>query len=267
MDLKNETLDQLVEALLKSSKYKGISQDLIRSIGLQELAKRSNLKETIKSTKNKLHQVGEIYLDKVQYAQWLDQLRQSEKGHFVGICKEIMGYHASTRERLPIIDQFYSVVLADLPPIRSVLDLACGFNPLAIPLMGFPENEPVTYYAYDIFEDMINFLNDFLSIIQVHGYAQSCDIIRACPTQKVDIAFVLKAIPCLEQIDKRVGARLLQSINADHILVSFPVQSLSGHNKGMILNYETRFRELVANTSWSVKRFELATELVFRITT
>ena len=54
------------------------------------------------------------------------------------------------------------------------------------------------------------------------------DVIANCPTQAVDIAFVLKTIPCLEQVDKTAGIELLNQLQARNIVVSFPVHSLAG---------------------------------------
>ena len=59
----HDQLDQLVNAVLASRKYKSISQDLIKNLGSQELAKHHPLKEAIKATKNKLHQIGGAYLE------------------------------------------------------------------------------------------------------------------------------------------------------------------------------------------------------------
>ncbi len=263
-----QQIDRLVEAVLASSKYKSISSDFIRYIGTQELARRHNLKEAIKSTKNKLHQVGGAYQDTTpRYALWLAELKQvSQSGnreHFLDTCKWIMGHHSSTRERLPILEQFYSTILADLPPISSVIDIACGLHPLAIPWM--PLSEHAQYYVYDVYKDMIGFLNDCMALMPVQGYAKTCDVIHYCPTHKVEVAFILKAIPCLEQIDKSAGMQLLESINADHLVVSFPAHSLGGKHKGMVTNYETRFYELAANNTWSIQRFEFPGELVFLI--
>ena len=264
----DQPIDQLVEAVQASSKYKSIGSDFIRYIGTQELARRHNLKEAIKSTKNKLHQVGGAYQDAPpRYAWWLDQLKQASRSgnrqHFLDMCKWIMGHHSSTRERLPILEQFYSTILADLPPIRSVIDIACGLHPLAIPWMSLSEH--AQYYAYDIYEDMVGFLNDCMALMPVQGYADTCDVIHYCPTQKVDVAFILKAIPCLEQVDKSTGLHLLESINADYLVVSFPAHSLGGKNKGMIPNYESRFYKQVAHKSWSIQRFEFPGELVFLV--
>jgi 16S rRNA (guanine(1405)-N(7))-methyltransferase len=264
----SEYLDQLVDAVLASRKYKNISQDLIKNLGSQELAKHYSLKEAVKATKNKLHQIAGAYLEgEAPYASWLAELKhasqQEDKTQLRHVCMSIMRNHVSTRERLPILEQFYAILLADLPPINTVIDLACGLHPLAIPWM--PLGEHVQYYTYDIYKDMTNFLNDFMAIINIQGYAQSCDVIQSCPTHHVDLAFMLKAIPCLEQVYKTATLRLLDTINADHLLVSFPVHSLGGRKKGMAANYEARFRELVAHKNLSVERFEFASELVFRI--
>jgi 16S rRNA (guanine(1405)-N(7))-methyltransferase len=265
-----QQIDNLVEAVLASSKYKSIDSAFITYVGTQELTRRHNLKEAIKSTKNKLHQVGGAYQDNApRYAFWLDKLEQASRSgnreYFLDVCQWIMGHHSSTRERLLILEQFYSTILADLPPIKSVIDIACGLHPLAIPWM--PLREHAQYYAYDIYKDMIGFLNDCMALMPVQGSGKTCDVIHNCPSQKVDVAFLLKAIPCLEQVDKSAGIRLLESINADHIVVSFPSHTLGGKNKGMVTNYEARFYEQVAHKPWSIRRFVFPGELVFLVAT
>jgi 16S rRNA (guanine(1405)-N(7))-methyltransferase len=261
-------IDRLTEAVLASTKYKSIDVNFIRYIGKQELFRHRNLKEAIKSTKNKLHQVGGAYQTSTpHYSVWLDELkfakRSGNEAQFLDMCKWIMQYHSSTRERLPILEQFYSTIFATLPPISSVIDIACGLHPLAIPWM--PLNEHVQYFAYDIYEDMIGFLNESLALMAVQGLGKVSDVIESCPTQKVDVAFILKAIPCLEQLDKEAGLRLLETINASYLVVSFPAHSLGGKNKGMVTNYESRFYKLVEHKPWSIQRFEFPGELVFLI--
>ena len=126
-------------------------------------------------------------------------------------------------------------------------------------------SDGATYYAYDIYEDMVEFLRAFMAFTPVDGHAVACDVLGSCPRPRVDLALVLKTIPCLEQIDKSAGARLLDTIDADHILVSFPVHSLGGRDKGMPANYEARFQALVAGKDWTIQRFAFATELAFLI--
>lgn len=266
----SQPLDELIAAVRASAKYRAVDPELIRAIGADELAKRKRLKEAIKATKNKLHQVGGAYQppDGPGYSQRsLDALQQAvaagDQQQLRATCAEIMALHASTRERLPIIEQFYATVLAELPPVRSVIDLACGLNPCALPWMGLPAD--VRYTAYDIYQDMIDFINACFAILGVQGQAAVRDVIQQPPTERADLALVLKTLPCLEQIDRDASQRLLDALDVDHLLVSFPAQSLGGREKGMAAHYEARLRALTAERPWRVTRFAFASELAFLI--
>ena len=261
-------LEALVDAVLKSAKYSNLSPELIRELGARELANRRNLDEAIKATKRKLHQIGGAYtVGSREYARWLAELRiavqSGQRDDLLACCKRMMSYHASTKERLPILERFYAETLVGIPPPRVVLDLACGLNPLALPWM--PLAEDAEYYAYDIYQDMAEFLNEFLVLTGTRGRAEARDVLRRPPEQPADLALLLKAIPCLEQIDAAAVLHLLEYVNARHMLVSFPVRSLGGRSKGMLEHYEARFAALVAGKPWEIKRFAFATELAFLI--
>jgi 16S rRNA (guanine(1405)-N(7))-methyltransferase len=261
-------LDSLVGSIVESSKYHTISEDLIRNIGLRELTVRRNFKDAVKATKNKLHQIAGAFLDgRPHYANWIAEFTAATNTNDENLlrqtCLAMMGLHASTRERVRILDTFYTTIFAGLPPIRSILDLGCGLNPLALPWMRLDQD--VTYYACDIYTDMMSFLNTFFQLINVRGYAQVCDLATAPSTQPVDVALVFKLLPTLEQLDKNAGFQLLQAINATHMLVSFPVRSLGGRDRHMVEQYESRFQQMIQAQGWLSERFEFATELVFRV--
>jgi 16S rRNA (guanine(1405)-N(7))-methyltransferase len=276
-----DQLEQLVTAVLASPKYRHVCAEFVRNVGARELLKRRGLKEAIKGTKNKLHQVGGAYLeDELTYGAWLEMLHGNAPLPLTGemspppgiggwndrlrqLCAAFMAHHASTRERLASLDRFYATTLGELAPLRRVLDVACGLNPLAIPWM--PLREDAEYYAFDIYHDLAAFLNEYLAFIGVKGWAKACDVIQSPPPKEADVALLLKAIPCLEQVDKAAGHRLLEGLNAACLLVSFPAYSLGGRSKGMVVNYEAHFRELVAGKPWAIRRFEFPTELVFLV--
>lgn len=263
-----EALATLIASIHGSVKYRDVCIEVIGNIGARELAKRRNLKEAIQATRNTLHQVSGAYLNsKEHYSRWLAELRTAvqsqDNGAVRDVCTRIMSSHASTRERLPILDRFYTEILAELSPIHSVVDIACGLNPLTLPWM--PLANDAMYYAYDISENTMSFLTACLSLLGVQGHAQACDVLQSCPTQKVDVALLLKAIPCLEQIDKKAGHTLLHAIQAGAIIVSFPVRSLGGKNKGMVEHYNAHFRTLITDETWDIQRFEFTTELVFLV--
>jgi len=258
----------ITQSVLSNPKYQDICESFVVDIAKSELLKRKTLKDSIKGTKSKLHQVAGAYIvGQRNYDKWLREIEiahnSGDHAEFLRICLAIMGHHASTKERVPFLQDFYKSVFSDLGPVHSVLDIACGLNPLAIPWMPLAPHS--TYYAYDIYGDLTTFLDAFFKIVDVDGYAQTQDIIKSVPSQKVDVALILKTIPCVEQVDKTAGYRLLESINAETIIVSFPIYSLGGRSRGMAENYVQRFHELTADKKWHVRRFDFPTELVFRI--
>lgn len=262
----DEDLEALVAAVGRSAKYGAISPALVRRLGAEELAKRRNLKAAVKATKNRLHQVGGAYFTaRIDYEAALAQLAaaRDEPAVFRQTCRDLMRRHASTRERLPILEQFYGRLLADLPPIHRVLDVACGLNPLALPWM--PLAPPVEYFAYDIFGDMMAFLQAFFPLVGVNGRAIQQDILTTPPVETADLALILKTLPCLEQAQKGAAAALLDGIQAKALLISYPAQSLGGRGKGMVDTYEAQFRALAHGRGWQVGRFEFQTELAFLV--
>ncbi|MHB1296036.1 MAG: class I SAM-dependent methyltransferase [Anaerolineae bacterium] len=258
----DDALEELVRTVLAAGKYRQVAPDVVRRIGARELAARRSLKEAVKATRNKLHQVGAAYQpERARYGAWLEELRRAPD--LRAACAGIMAQHASTRERLPILPIFYETVLAGLAPVRSVLDVACGYNPLAIPWMQ-PWLEPGAFYrAYDIYTDLAGFLNEAILLLGACPAAEARDVLAPLPADVVDVAYLLKAIPCLEQLEKDAGSRLLAGIPARHLVVSFPVHSLGGRAKGMPAHYEEHLSELTAGGGWDVRRHLFETELVF----
>jgi 16S rRNA (guanine(1405)-N(7))-methyltransferase len=115
----------------------------------------------------------------------------------------------------------------------------------------------------DIYQDMLDFLGQFLALLEISGRTTAADVLEFSLEREVDLALILKAIPCLEQLDRDAGGRLLASIPANHLLVTFPVYSLGGRSVGMAETYSAHFEELVSGGNWSVRRFEFSTELAF----
>lgn len=265
---RDDDLDALVDAVLRSSKYRDVSPALVRAVGAAELEKRPSLKTAVKATKNKLHQVGGAYRDgRPDYEKGLALLRAAvgDAAAFRAACREMMQWHASTRERLPILDLFYEQTLAGLPPVRTVLDVACGLNPLSRPWMPFGED--VVYTAYDIYADAMAFVAQFMALAGINGRAAVRDVLHDPPTEPVDLAFVLKTLPCLEQLDKNAADTLLDALNARYLLISYPTASLGGRGKGMVETYTAHFEALAHGRSWTYRRFVFATELAFLVQT
>lgn len=261
-----DNVDALVAAVCDAPKYRNLDAGLVRSVAATEIAKGHTGRDAVKATRNKLHQVAGAYLvDKPNYAAWLRDLQAAvgDPANLRGTCRRIMAHHASTRERLPILEQFYPAIFAGLGPIYSVMDLACGLNPVALPWMALPPG--VAYFACDVYADQVEFLNGWLACVGRPGRAEQCNLLAGPPAHGADVALLLKTIPCLEQAHRAAGQRLLEEIDARVLIVSFPVQSLGGRKKGMPEQYAGHLETLAAGKPWRIERFDFATELVFRI--
>ncbi len=262
-----DELEELVTAVLISPRYRHVSAALVRHIGARELAARRSLKEAIKATKNKLHQVGGAYFaTRLDYARALADLRAAagDEDAFRAACRAVMGLHASTRERLPILAEFYRLTLADLPPIRTVLDVACGLNALAWPWMPF--GRETRYIGCDMYADMVEFVAAFMQLAGIAGETAVCDVVTQPPSQPVDLALLLKLLPVLAQVEATAVPRLLDALQARYLLISFPTTSLGGQGKGMVDTYEAQFWRWATGRNWQVRRFLFATELAFLVT-
>jgi 16S rRNA (guanine(1405)-N(7))-methyltransferase len=264
----NDTVNRIIAAIQASKKYQRIDPHLIEKLALQSLQRYPTYKLALKATKTKLHQVGTIYQnDNMPYVDWFHQLEQAhlaaDEAQFKKISQSIMQQHVSTRERLPIQTSFYEQIFAHLPPIHSILDVACGLNPLNLPWMPLPAGTPITYYASDIFSDMLTFLNKVFRLRGIQGHATLCDLTQQVPQQTADVAFILKTIPCLEQVHKNIGADLLGTLRTQHLVVSYPTKSISKKDVGMSDFYADQFHNLVKHTAWQTTRLDFENELVF----
>jgi 16S rRNA (guanine(1405)-N(7))-methyltransferase len=260
--------EALAQKVMANPKYKRVDKDLVIRLSHEAMSKGLTGKPAVKYVRNKLHQVGGAYFKhKIDYAAEQAQLEQlptdRHSDQVTAFCQKTMRMHASTAERLPILDEFFQTCLAPIAPVASVLDLACGLNPLAIPWM--PLADSAQYFTCDVYLDMLDLIESFFIHINLDGRTSACDLVSAIPTLKAQVAFLLKSIPCLEQMDKTIGIRLLEGIQAEHILVSFPVHSLGGKNKGMQDFYREHFTDMIKDKPWYMREFLFKTELAFLV--
>ena len=258
----------LVHQVTANSKYQQIAESLIYRLSEEAITKGLSGRSAVKYVRNKLHQVGGAYfkktIDYTEVGNVLEKLPKDLGSDLVkSFCRETMRKHSSTAERLPILDNFFHTCLAPITPVISILDLACGLNPLAIPWMPLADN--AQYLACDIYLDMLAFINRFFKDFNLAGKTQPCDLVAKLPTETTQVTFLLKSIPCLEQLDKAIAIRLLDQIQSEHILVSFPVQSLGGRSKGMQNFYRGHFLDLISGRSWETREFLFETELAFLV--
>jgi 16S rRNA (guanine(1405)-N(7))-methyltransferase len=254
---------QVAQLLQGSRKYADVDAGLIDTLIHSEGAKASSAKEAAKRVKRKLHQMVGAYLDvDVPFAEWLEQLRAAaDSATREQVCRNLLLQHTSTRERAAELLDIYGAIFADQTP-GTVLDLACGLNPLGRCFMPLPAD--TLYLAADVHRGLIGFLNDAFMLLGLSGRAFTHDLLSGPPAVAADAVLLLKALPCLEQADRAVGRSLLLALQAPLIVVSFPTASLGGGKRGMASFYEQHFRALLPN-SFDCEMHRFATELVFKL--
>lgn len=257
-------IDTVYQKLKESKKYKYLYDEVLYRIADWAL-KRFDGKRAVKAAKNKLHQVYGAYFEAFQPGkiQKLFDKIPVEPGveSLKAIALEIMQSHTSTSERLPYMEQFYSDLFQRIAKPKKVLDLACGLHPFGVQWMGL---EPgAEYYAYDIDTRLSVLINGFFKYLSPCYRSRCSDILVSLPGIEAEAVFLLKTLPCLEQQEKGVSERIITSLKAKHIVISFPSKTLTGKAKGMGNYYHTFAMELINRLNLDYFKLEYPNEVFY----
>jgi len=263
-----DLIQNQVESILQSKKYRqmGIPVETLRDIVTEEMAHFRSSKDAQKSVRHKLHTIMAPYLGDPDYPAEQARLQQMPPDlapdELRSFGTSILKAHASTRERLPILDAFYKGIFAHTGSPKTVLDLACGLNPFAVPWMGL---DPGTqYYAYDIHQPRIDLINQFFVRLGMQPLARVADILLQPPQLEADVAFLFKEAHRLEQRRRGSNLPLWKALKVRHLLVSLPSSSLSGQHD-LAERQQHLVRTIIAGQPWQVVEMTFGTEMVFCI--
>jgi len=225
-------LAKLIGEIKSSRKYRdtGIPDETVGDILRQELARHAKPSEALRSAKAILHNVMAPYLGDPDYSQArsaLDAAFASGSPDTVQqAAREILAQHDSTRERMPYLADFYAPIREACPGLHTVLDLACGLNPFALPWMVLPND--AAYHAYDIHQPRVELVNHFLGGLGLAPLAEARDVLVNPPQVEADAAFLFKEAHRIEKRRKGASRSLVQSLHARVIFISLPNRSLDG---------------------------------------
>jgi 16S rRNA (guanine(1405)-N(7))-methyltransferase len=261
-------LDEVVGQLAASGKYAGLCQATLERIAGRALERQPRPQDAVKAAKRKLHQAFAAYLDPGAVA--LAERRTAELGSeptrqaIEAAAREILRHHASSGERLDFLETFYGALWQATGAPRHVLDLACGLSPFALPFMGLGPD--CRYDAIDIDTSLMAAADRFRAVFGQPGEARADDILVHPPQTAVDVVLLLKTLPCLDRQEPGTSARLLARLQARAIVVSYPVRSLGGRQKGMTQTYRASFNRLAETLGRNATELDLGGELVFVLT-
>ena len=268
MMLTPEQTTSLINQILAQRLYRGldIPPETVEDLIQREADEGKNERTIIKNVRRKMHHLMADYLGDVDYAQaekWLEKAYSSpDKGSIKETCTRIMSCHASTRERLAHLENFYQSIFAACGQPETILDLACGLNPFALPWMNLP---PATqYHAYDIHSPRIRLINRFFRLEQRPMLGEVRDILVDPPEHSADMAFFFKEAHRMEQRRKGANRELWQALKVKTLVVSLPAASLSGQH-----DLSRQMRTLVDTTlsglQWKLQELQSGNEIIFCI--
>ena len=210
--------DELLAKLASNKKYGDVHPDAIRRAIEECEGRYKKAKDLEKAVREKLHGITSAFND-------LIRARSSDE------LESLLARHASTRERLPLerMDALYNRIFEVTGEPQSILDLACGLNPLYL-LRRY--SCPVT--GIDVSRSCIELLSSESNFTGRWG-----DLLNSAsvPPERFHIALLFKILPLLERQSSGAAVELMERIDAEYLVVSFPTRTLGGRNVGMERNY------------------------------
>lgn len=239
-----------------SKKYKDVCPDTVRRVFETERAKYKSEKEADKAAKAHLHQITGAFMtaDEMKLA---DKLFTAYKEGDESAFDKTLRLHSSTRERMQGAEALYSRILEAAGRPQTVLDLACGMNPLILGKMG------LAVYGMDISGGCVRLVNEWAAACGWNVRAVCADLLCDPPMEKADMALMMKLLPVLEQQKKGSAMALMESVPAETACVTFPMRTLGGRKVGMEQHYSEWFEGNLTDAFEIIERFVEADELCY----
>ncbi|NLB70485.1 MAG: hypothetical protein GX797_00575 [Chloroflexi bacterium] len=267
--LSENEINKLIQAVHSSRKYRSLllPDDLLRNLILVNSSTSKNLAELKTNFRKVLHNVIAPYLEDIDYEQETRQLQKIaptlvHPESLKAYCLEIMSKHASTKERLPHLEQFFDVIYKTAGSPNSVLDLACALDPLCLPWMNLQPD--ASFKAYDFNGARIGYLQAFFQIAFPGAQAFRQDILLNPPPERADCAFFFKEAHRMEKRQPGATRILIENTDVHTFILSLPAMDLKGHH-----SLEATHRHLVEktleDTNWQQDIRQVGNELLFFI--
>lgn len=259
-------VEEMIRSLVHSKKYAAlqISEQTVRDVLLGELAHHRHPKDALKAARAVLHNIVAPYLGDPDYPAAMVELSAAfsigTEEAIWGACRSILEQHVSTRERLPLLPEFYERLWQITGVPEVIVDVACGLNPLTLPWMGLPRS--VHYYAYDIHTPRIGLINHFMHLWGLPSLAEVRDCLVELPTVAGDVALIFKEVHRMEQRRRGVSRRLVERLRVRWVMISLPTESMHGGHD-LLQRQRALVSNLLTGTDWRVVEALFPGEVVF----
>ena len=175
----------------------------------------------------------------------------------IGEIQKLLNTHSSTKERIDFYPTLKEIIRKT--GAKSILDLGCGINPLAL------ADLKVKYYASDINLSDLNLVKNFFEKKKIDGEVFICDLtkIENCKLPEVDLVLLLKVFDILGKEDYKIAKRVLEAIKSKHLIISFSTRTLSG--KKMNRPRRLWFEKLLNSSFYRFDTLSSANEIFYLV--
>ncbi len=151
----------------------------------------------------------------------------------VSLMNELLKLHVSTRERLPYYKKFFAELFQIVGPAPHILDLGCGYNPMALPFM---QPAPKTYHAIELYYEDVALIKKYFNYLNARGWqtrhftAETIDLEKKQERgtlfkKQYDLVLALKLFDLLK---KKTVEDLVKNLRTAWLVASFPTTTIAG---------------------------------------
>ena len=251
--------EKALNDLLTSKKYSDICPDTVKNAFMEQTKRHGKLKDADKAARAHLHAITGAFIspDELKNARKaIDEWLSGDEDAFL----RAMLYHSSTRERVEIAYELYSRAFSSCEKVHTILDLACGINPIFLGKMGH-----TSVIGLDIHAGCAELVNHCAEFFGWNTRARAQDLILNPPEEEADITLMMKLLPVLETQKTGAAKALLESVKSRYMLVTFPTQTLGGKKVGMEKHYTEWFEARIPSTLKVIDRFVIGNELAYTL--
>lgn len=239
--------ESLLDKLTSNKKYSDVCPDTIRRVIAECEGRYKKAKDMEKAVREKLHGITSAFNELgSDAAQAVASLSDDEA------LEAVLKRHASTRERLPLsaMDALYARIFEVTGVPSSILDLACGLNPVYL------------LHRFDCRVVGVDISKSCVELIKNGIWADLlCE--NAIPQERFHIALLFKILPLLERQKAGSATDVMRRIDAEYLVVSFPTRTLGGRNVGMEDNYSAWMEAHMPENRAVAARFTTDNELYY----
>lgn len=215
----------IIAEIKKNKKYSNLHPNIIERIVKKYLKKYSDEATVAKHAKSELFKVHTSFFTKTNYERELQNLKVA---YATGSQRKIKAMHEEILKRYDprrvwlIEENFYEKLFEITGVPKTIVDIGSGLHPLVIPFMNFKGE----YYAYDVNKVEIDFLNEVFKLMNLPELAFWQDCISEPPKVKCDVAMLFKIATAFEWQEKGSFRRVVDKLNAKHIVISIPMRGM-----------------------------------------